>query len=154
MANFPTETHRFQSFDGVELAWTRDGTKDEGARPVVLIHGYFSTAHVNWIKYGHAEKLAARGFRVIMPDLRGHGPSAEPHDPAAYPPDVLMRDGFALIEHLGLTDYDLGGYSLGGRTTLRMLVARREAAARGAVRHGAGGADRHAWAGRPISGRC
>lgn len=118
MANFPTETHRFQSFDGVELAWTEMG---EG-RPVVLIHGYFSTAHVNWIKYGHAEKLAARGFRVIMPDLRGHGLSDRPHDPAAYPPDVLMRDGFALIEHLGLTDYDLGGYSLGGRTTLRMLV--------------------------------
>lgn len=120
MANSPIETHRFTSFDGVELAWHETGPTDD--RPVVLIHGYFSTAEVNWIKYGHAEKLAARGFRVIMPDLRGHGQSARPHDPAAYPPDVLMRDGFALIEHLGLTDYDLGGYSLGGRTTLRMLV--------------------------------
>lgn len=120
MANSPIETHRFTSFDGVELAWHETGPAD--GRPVVLIHGYFSTAEVNWIKYGHAEKLAARGFRVIMPDLRGHGQSARPHDPAAYPPDVLMRDGFALIEHLGLTDYDLGGYSLGGRTTLRMLV--------------------------------
>ena len=118
MASFPTETHRFESFDGVELAWTEMG---EG-RDVVLIHGYFSTAEVNWIKYGHAAKLASKGFRVIMPDLRGHGLSARPHDPAAYPPDVLMRDGFALIEHLGLSDYDLGGYSLGGRTTLRMLV--------------------------------
>lgn len=118
MADFPTETHRFTSSDGVELAWTEMG---EG-RPVVLIHGYFSTAEVNWIKYGHAAKLAARGFRVIMPDLRGHGLSARPHDPAAYPPDVLMRDGFALVEHLGLTEYDLGGYSLGGRTVLRMLV--------------------------------
>ncbi|WP_294061937.1 alpha/beta hydrolase [Sphingomonas sp.] len=118
MADFPTETHRFQSFDGVELAWTEMG---EG-RPVVLIHGYFSTAQVNWIKYGHAAKLAARGFRVIMPDLRAHGESGKPHDPAAYPPDVLMRDGMALIEHLGLSDYDLGGYSLGARTTVRMLA--------------------------------
>jgi pimeloyl-ACP methyl ester carboxylesterase len=118
LADFPTESHRFASFDGVELAWTEMG---EG-RPVVLIHGYFSTAEVNWIKYGHAAKLAARGFRVILPDLRGHGRSGKPHDAAAYPPDVLMRDGFALVEHLGLTDYDLGGYSLGGRTTLRMLV--------------------------------
>ncbi|HEX8302186.1 MAG TPA: alpha/beta fold hydrolase [Sphingomonas sp.] len=91
-------------------------------RAAVLIHGYFSNAQVNWIKYGHAAKLAAKGFRVIMPDLRGHGLSGKPHDPAAYPPDVLMRDGFALIGHLGLTDYDLGGYSLGGRTALRMLV--------------------------------
>ncbi|WP_066796127.1 alpha/beta fold hydrolase [Sphingomonas soli] len=118
MANYPTETHRFAADDGVELAWTEMG---EG-RPVVLIHGYFSTAAVNWIKYGHAEKLAERGFRVIMPDLRGHGLSDKPHDPAAYPPDVLMRDGMALVAHLGLTDYDLAGYSLGGRTVLRMLV--------------------------------
>jgi pimeloyl-ACP methyl ester carboxylesterase len=118
LASSPTETHRFKSFDGVELAWTEMG---EG-RPVVLIHGYFSNAEVNWIKYGHAARIAARGFRVIMPDLRAHGQSDKPHDPAAYPPDVLMRDGLALIAHLGLTDYDLGGYSLGARTTVRMLA--------------------------------
>ncbi|WP_333571766.1 alpha/beta fold hydrolase [Sphingomonas sp.] len=118
MADYPTETHRFASFDGQEIAWTEMG---EG-RPVVLIHGYFSTAEVNWIKYGHAAKLAARGRRVIMPDLRAHGHSAKPHDPGAYPPDVLMRDNFALIAHLGLTDYDLGGYSLGARTAVRMLA--------------------------------
>jgi pimeloyl-ACP methyl ester carboxylesterase len=57
-----------------------------------------------------------------MPDLRGHGDSAKPHDAAAYPRDVLADDGLALIEQLGLTDYDLGGYSLGGRTTMRMLA--------------------------------
>jgi pimeloyl-ACP methyl ester carboxylesterase len=91
-------------------------------RPLVLIHGYFSTAMVNWVRYGHAEKVAAKGYRVIMPDLRGHGDSAKPHDPTAYPRDALADDGFALIEHLGLTDYDLGGYSLGGRTTMRMLA--------------------------------
>jgi pimeloyl-ACP methyl ester carboxylesterase len=54
--------------------------------------------------------------------LRGHGDSAKPHAAAAYPPDVLADDGFALVEQLGLTDYDLGGYSLGGRTTIRMLT--------------------------------
>ncbi|MCW3837524.1 alpha/beta hydrolase [Sphingomonas canadensis] len=91
-------------------------------RPVVLIHGYFSNAFVNWLRYGHAEQVADRGFRVIMPDLRAHGESARPHDAASYPPDVLMRDGMALIEHLGLTDYDLGGYSLGARTSVRMLA--------------------------------
>ena len=52
-------------------------------------------------------------------------------------PDVLARDGLALIAHLGLTDYDLGGYSLGARTTVRMLVARRRAAPGGALGHGA-----------------
>src|SRR5687767_2742133 len=57
-----------------------------------------------------------------MPDLRGHGTSAKPHDAASYPPDILADDGLALIDHLGLTDYDLGGYSLGARTAARMVA--------------------------------
>src|SRR3546814_11078338 len=66
------------------------------------------------------------GFRLILPDLRGHGESGKPHDPAAYPPDALTEDGLALVEQMGLTDYDLGGYSLGARTTARMLARRSE----------------------------
>jgi pimeloyl-ACP methyl ester carboxylesterase len=114
----PTETRFFDSFDGTRIAWREVG---EG-RPVVLIHGYFSDAYTNWIRYGHAAAIAATGHRVIMPDLRAHGESDKPHDPAAYTPDALTRDGHALVAHLGLTDYDLGGYSLGARTTSRMLV--------------------------------
>lgn len=111
-------SHRFASFDGVELAWRELG---EG-RPLVLLHGLFSSAKTNWLKFGTAATLAARGHRVIMLDLRAHGDSAKPHDAASYPADVLARDGEALIGELGLTDYDLGGYSLGGRTVARMLV--------------------------------
>ena len=118
MASSPIEPQFFESFDGQKIAWREMG---EG-RPVILIHGFFSDAFTNWIRYGHAEKIAARGFRVIMPDLRAHGSSARPHDAASYPPDALAQDGLALIAHLGLTDYDLGGYSLGARTTVRMLV--------------------------------
>ncbi|MGQ0623503.1 MAG: alpha/beta fold hydrolase [Sporichthyaceae bacterium] len=109
---------RYPGGDGAALAFRELGS----GRPLVLIHGYFSTATVNWVKYGHAAELARRGFRVLMPDLRAHGDSAASHDSAAYPPDVLADDGFALLEHLGLSDYDLGGYSLGGRTVARMLV--------------------------------
>jgi pimeloyl-ACP methyl ester carboxylesterase len=122
----------FQGRDGAELVYRETG---EG-RPLVLIHGYFSTATVNWVRYGHVSTIAARGYRVIMPDLRGHGDSAKPHEAAAYPPDVLTDDGFALIQQLGLTDYDLGGYSLGGRTTIRMLA--RGAAPRRAIVAGMG----------------
>ncbi|MDB5689583.1 MAG: hypothetical protein JWL91_1459 [Sphingomonas bacterium] len=118
MSDTPT-LHRFAADDGADLAWHEVGQ----GRPVVLIHGLFSSATINWIKFGHAAEIASRGFRVIMPDLRAHGLSAAPHDPAAYPPDVLAADGLALIRHLGLADYDLGGYSLGGRTAIRMLVA-------------------------------
>jgi pimeloyl-ACP methyl ester carboxylesterase len=124
--------HFFEARDGARLGYRELGT----GRPLVLIHGFFSTAGVNWVRYGHAEKIAASGFRVIMPDLRGHGDSAKPHDPAAYPPDVLTDDGLALIETLRLDDYDLGGYSLGARTTVRMLA--RGAAPRRAVVAGMG----------------
>lgn len=117
MASSPTE-YRFASFDRQEIAWRELG---EG-RPVVLLHGLFSHAEMNWLRWGTAPRVAEAGFRVIMPDFRAHGRSAAPHDAAAYPADVLAQDIEALVAHLGLTDFDLGGYSLGARTTVRLLV--------------------------------
>jgi pimeloyl-ACP methyl ester carboxylesterase len=117
---FQTElsTSHFVAPDGVRLAIHEMGA----GRPLILIHGYFSDADTNWIKYGHAAVLAEAGYRVIMLDLRAHGQSEKPHDPAHYTPDVLADDALALVAHLGLNDFDLGGYSLGGRTVARMLV--------------------------------
>lgn len=111
-------TGSFQTSDGVDIAWSEMG---EG-RPLLLVHGYMSDAATNWIKYGHAAALADAGYRVIMPDLRAHGRSGKPHEAAHYPPDILADDQFALLAHLGISDYDLGGYSLGGRTVSRMLT--------------------------------
>lgn len=108
-------THRWITSDDVELAFHEVGQ----GRPVILLHGLFSSAQVNWIKFAHAAKLAAKGIRVIMPDLRAHGQSAAPHDPANYPDGILGRDLEELVTHLGLTDYDLGGFSLGARTTVQ-----------------------------------
>lgn len=108
----------FETADGIAINVREMG---EG-RPVILIHGYFSEADTNWIKYGHARSLADAGFRLIMPDLRAHGHSDKPHDPVHYPKDILAHDQFALIDHLGLTDFDVVGYSLGGRTVARMLA--------------------------------
>jgi pimeloyl-ACP methyl ester carboxylesterase len=107
--------HHWIASDGVELAFHETGS----GRPLVLVHGLFSDARMNWIKFGHAERLAGAGFRVIMPDLRAHGASAKPHDPACYPKGVLGRDLVELIAHLELTDYDLGGFSLGSRTVVQ-----------------------------------
>lgn len=110
-------TDWFTSFDGARLCVHEMG---EG-RPLILLHGLFSSAHVNWIKYGTASQIARAGFHLIMPDLRAHGQSAAPHDPAAYPKDVLVKDAQALIAHLDLDDFDIGGFSLGARTTARLL---------------------------------
>lgn len=108
----------FTASDGARLAWQELGD----GRAVLLLHGLFSNAETNWLKFGHASEIASRGFRVIMPDLRAHGRSEASHDPARYPPDVLAHDGLALVAHLGLADYDLGGYSLGARTAARMAI--------------------------------
>ncbi|MEV5753371.1 alpha/beta hydrolase [Actinoallomurus sp. NPDC052308] len=108
---------RFAGRGGLELAYRETG---EG-RPLVLLHGFLATG-TQWLDHGPAAALAEQGYRVILPDLRGHGDSARPYDPARYPPDVLTDDGLALIDRLELDDYDLGGYSLGARIVLRMLV--------------------------------
>lgn len=108
---------RWTASDGVELAFHEIG---EG-RPAILLHGLFSDAQMNWIRFGHAELIASRGFRVIMPDLRAHGHSAKPHDPECYPSGILARDLEELVEHLQLNSFDLGGFSLGARTTIEAV---------------------------------
>jgi pimeloyl-ACP methyl ester carboxylesterase len=113
------QVERLPSFDGAELAVHRLGA----GRPVVLLHGLFSSAEMNWIRFGHAEKLAAAGFEAIMPDLRAHGESAAPHDPAAYPPDVLVRDLTAVTDALIEGEFDLAGFSLGARTAASGVIA-------------------------------
>ncbi len=111
-------THYWTTSDNIQLAWREVG---EG-RPVILMHGLFSDAQMNWIKFGHAARIAAKGFRVIMPDHRAHGLSGKPHEHVHYPQLVLVRDLGELIEELGLGEFDLGGFSLGARTTIEAVV--------------------------------
>lgn len=111
-------TSTLSGYRGAELAVHEVGQ----GRPVLLLHGLFSSAQINWIKFGHAAAIAERGFRVIMPDFRVHGQSASPVEPADYPDDVLARDVEIIIDRLGLVDFDLGGFSLGARTTALLLA--------------------------------
>ncbi len=115
-----TSTEHFNSFDGTTLAFHFVG---EG-RPVILLHGLFSSAQMNWIKWGHGERLAAAGLRAIMLDFRVHGESDAPREPGAYPLGVLVRDVAALADHLGLEagGFDLVGFSLGARTAIHAVA--------------------------------
>lgn len=112
-------TESFASFGGTRLAFHTEGQ----GRPVIVLHGLFSSAEMNWIKWGHGARLAAAGFRAIMLDFRVHGQSEAPHDPAAYPSGVLVRDVAALTDHLGLAPggFDLVGFSLGARTAIHAV---------------------------------
>jgi len=120
-ANFDLSTDFIEGIGGVRLAVHTMG--DPRARPVLLLHGLFSSADINWIRYGHAAKLAAQGRFVIMPDMRAHGQSEASQDPAAYPMGVLVDDALAIVRALGLSAFDLGGFSLGSRTSVRGVLA-------------------------------
>ena len=111
------QIHYWTASDDVQLAYRELGQ----GRPVVLLHGLFSDSNINWLKFGHADRIAARGFRVIMPDLRAHGLSDKPHGAEHYPRGILARDVRELVALLGLTEFDLGGFSLGARTTVEAV---------------------------------
>src|SRR3982751_6930004 len=111
------QVHYWNASDGVRLAYHELG---QGS-PVVVLHGLFSDANMNWIKFGHAARIAAEGFQVIMPDLRAHGLSGKPHGAEHYPAGVLARDVRELVSLLELAEFDVGGFSLGARTTVEAI---------------------------------
>ncbi|MDX2236720.1 MAG: alpha/beta hydrolase [Hyphomonadaceae bacterium] len=108
----------FASYDGAPISYRVLGR----GRPTLMLHGFLADAQRNYIAPGIAAAVVASGRQAILPDLRGHGASAAPADAAGYPPDVLAQDQEALLRHLGVRDYDLVGYSLGARMSVRMLA--------------------------------
>lgn len=108
-------TPAFSSFahDGLRLAYFDEG--DPGGEPILLIHGFASTANVNWVHPGWLKTLGEAGYRVIALDNRGHGASDKPHDTTAYYPGKMAGDAVALLDHLGIDQAHVMGYSMGAR---------------------------------------
>jgi pimeloyl-ACP methyl ester carboxylesterase len=102
------ETHRHEVVEGLTLAYVREGI---GGFPLLLVHGYPETKRIWWRNIG---TLAAAGFEVIAPDLRGFGDSdVAPdgrYDPAAFAGDLhaLVRDHLG-HDRCGVVAGDLGG---------------------------------------------
>jgi pimeloyl-ACP methyl ester carboxylesterase len=108
----------YASFDGISLDYRLLG---EGPL-VVMIHGFASDAQANWVATGIAAVVVDAGFAVALPDARGHGRSAKPHDVDAYRPPAMARDVSALLDHLGATSAHLVGYSLGSTTAITVAA--------------------------------
>jgi pimeloyl-ACP methyl ester carboxylesterase len=87
--------------------------------PVLLLHGFATSAARTWGENGWLDILGDSGRTVLAPDLLGHGTAPKPHDPAAY---AGLRDRVAD----GLPDgpVDAIGFSLGSRTLLELAVDR------------------------------
>lgn len=99
--------------DGLKLSFFDEG--EPSGDPVLLIHGFASTATVNWVHPGWLKTLGDAGYRVIALDNRGHGESDKPRDPEAYRPWVMAKDAIALLDHLGIPQAHVMGYSMGAR---------------------------------------
>lgn len=109
-----------QRFDshGVEIAFIDEGTGD----PILLIHGFGTTAAINWVRSGWVAALKGIGRRVIALDNRGHGDSEKLYDASAYTMPALAEDARRLLDHLGIERADVLGYSMGARVAAMLAV--------------------------------
>ena len=110
----------FQS-GGFNLAY--DDIGDGAAGTIVLVHGFATNREENWRRLGWYGALERKRWRFIALDLRGHGQSDKPHDPAAYDRADMAGDILALIDHLGLGQVDLMGYSMGSHLAIAVALA-------------------------------
>jgi pimeloyl-ACP methyl ester carboxylesterase len=88
--------------------------------PVVLIHGFASNALVNWSQTLWISTLSRAGYRVLAPDLVGHGESEKIYDPSRYHCYRLSEDVKALLDHCSLKRAHIMGYSLGARVAAHL----------------------------------
>ena len=112
------------SHDGMEFSYFDQGDRD--APPTLLVHGFASSALVNWVHPGWLQTLLQAGRRIVAMDNRGHGGSAKPHDPAAYHPSLMAGDLAALLDHLGIDRADVMGYSMGARISAFLALEHAE----------------------------
>ena len=104
--------------DGVPIHYEVLGV----GRPIVLAHGFTLSFDGSWRREGWVDFLLAQGRSVIGLDLRGHGASGKPHDPAAYAANQMPDDVLAVTDALGLERADLMGYSMGAWIALNLLA--------------------------------
>ena len=104
--------------NGIEIDYEDTG----GGRAVLMSHGYSATRRM-W--RGQHEALGDR-YRLISWDMRGHGQTSAPDDPAQYSLELTVADIKALLDHLGIRRAVIGGLSLGGYVSLAFYLTHPE----------------------------
>jgi len=100
--------HEYVNAGGLRTHVALAGAED--APPIMLVHGWPQ----NWWTWRHVIPVLAESFRVIAPDLRGHGWTQAP--PAGYEKEQLASDLLAVLDALGIeratwVGHDWGGYA-------------------------------------------
>ncbi len=117
------EEKRWKSADGLELYY-RDYPGGEGAdarTPVVCLHGLTRNARDF---AALAEHIAARGRRVIVPEMRGRGQSDYAPDSSTYNPKQYVADVELLLSETGIDRFISIGTSMGGLMTMLLAAAK------------------------------
>jgi pimeloyl-ACP methyl ester carboxylesterase len=104
--------------DGVKIYYEVHGS----GPPLLLTHGYSSTSGM-WL--GQIEAFSKR-HKLVLWDMRGHGQSDYPDDPAAYSEALTVADMAALLDAIGAEQAIVGGLSLGGYMSLAFYRAHPE----------------------------
>ncbi|HLX64115.1 MAG TPA: alpha/beta hydrolase [Planctomycetota bacterium] len=112
---FAADDHTFDS-NGVKIHYVVEGKGE----PVVLIHGLFSSAMMNWQLPGVVVELA-KNHQVIALDARGHGASDKPDKEEAYGAE-MAEDVARLIDHLQIKKAHIVGYSMGGMIAMKFIT--------------------------------
>jgi len=108
--------------DGTRIRFSVAGPDD--APVVLLVHGSALSSAV-WRGFGYVRALGER-FRLLMPDLRGHGRSDTPHDENSYAMEAIVGDLLAVLDAVQPPRVHYVGYSFGARAGLALAVARPE----------------------------
>ena len=117
--------HHFEH-EGFRLAYLDRAPVAGGGEPILLIHGFASNMDVNWVNPGWMHELTRAGYRTIAFDHRGHGKSSASYDPADYTPTRMAGDAAALLDHLGIEQAHVMGYSMGARVATVLALEHPE----------------------------
>ena len=111
-----TASGRYADVNGIKLYYEIHGT----GRPLVLLHGGLGAGSM----FGENLAVLAKNHRVILPDLQGHGRTADIDRPMTL--EAMADDIAALLTHLKIPQADVMGYSLGGGVALQVAVRHPE----------------------------
>mgnify|MGYP002635411703 CR=1 FL=1 len=103
----------------IEMRYQVHGTGE----PLVLLHGFLGSGDTWATILGGLERFGPN-YRLIIPDLRGHGGSTNPGGTFTMRQSAL--DVFALLDHLGVDRFKAIGMSGGGMTLLHMATQQPE----------------------------